>query len=207
MPELQDRAAGIAELMAGAEPIVRSGVDAAVNDLAVISGQKPVVTRSKVSIAIALNDAPGSRWINGIVASFEQSSGDVEFDVYHARIVPSLWQSTLSANCRVFQNMTVMDIVKKVIGEYGLSLSDQTSTSYKTLDYCTQYDESDFHFISRILEQSGIFYWFEHTEQDNKIVFGDGRTAYADCPLSSSMDYEPDGSGREGGSVKGFQRV
>jgi type VI secretion system secreted protein VgrG len=153
---------------------------------------------SKVSVAIALNDAPGSRWVNGIVASFEQSSGDVEFDIYHARIVPSLWQLTLSSNCRVFQNMTVMDIVKKVIGEYGLSLSDQTSTSYKTLDYCTQYDESDFHFISRILEQNGIFYWFEHTEQDNKIVFGDGRTAYADCPLSSSVVYEPDGSGREG---------
>ena len=153
---------------------------------------------SKVSIAIALNDAPGSRWVNGIVASFEQSSGDVEFDVYHARIVPSLWQLTLSSNCRVFQNMTVMDIVKKVIGEYGLSLSDQTSASYKTLDYCTQYDESDFHFISRILEQSGIFYWFEHTEHDNKIVFGDGRSAYADCPLSSSVVYEPDGSGEEG---------
>jgi type VI secretion system secreted protein VgrG len=153
---------------------------------------------SKVSIAVALNDASGTRWVNGIVASFEQSSGDVEFDVYHARIVPSLWQLTLSSNCRVFQNMTVMDIVKKVIGEYGLSLSDQTTTPYKPLDYCTQYDESDFHFISRILEQSGIFYWFEHTEHDNKIVFGDGRSAYADCPVSSSVAYEPDGSGREG---------
>src|ERR1035441_9824794 len=153
---------------------------------------------SKVSVAIALNDAPGSRWVNGIVASFEQSSGNVEFDVYHARIVPSLWQLTLSANCRVFQNMTVMDIVKKVIGGYGLSLADQTSASYKPLDYCTQYDESDFHFISRILEQSGIFYWFEHTENDNKIMFGDGRNAYAGCPLSSSVVYEPDGSGREG---------
>jgi type VI secretion system secreted protein VgrG len=153
---------------------------------------------SKVSVAVALNDAPGSRWVSGIVAAFEQSSGDVEFDVYHARIVPSLWQLTLNMNCRVFQNMTVMDIVKKVIGEYGLSLSDQTSASYKTLDYCTQYDESDFHFISRILEQSGVFYWFEHTEQDNKVIFGDGRTAYADCPLSSSVVYEPDGSGEEG---------
>jgi type VI secretion system secreted protein VgrG len=159
---------------------------------------------SKVSIAIALNDASGSRWVNGIVASFEQSSGDVEFDVYHARILPSLWQLTLSSNCRVFQNMTVMDIAKKVIGEYSLSLSDQTSASYKTLDYCTQYDESDFHFISRILEQSGIFYWFVHTEDDNKIVFGDGRSAYGDCPLSSSVVYEPDGSGREGAYGSGI---
>jgi type VI secretion system secreted protein VgrG len=94
--------------------------------------------------------------------------------------------------------------VKKVIGEYSLSLSDQTSASYKTLDYCTQYDESDFHFISRILEQSGIFYWFVHTEDDNKIVFGDGRSAYGDCPLSSSVVYEPDGSGREGAYGSGI---
>ena len=153
---------------------------------------------SKVSVAIALSDSPGSRWINGIIASFEQSSDDTEFDIYQAEIVPSFWQLKLSANCRVFQNMTVMDIVKKVIGEYGLSLSDQTVASYKTMDYCTQYGESDFHFLSRILEQNGIFYWFEHTEQDNKIFFGDSRNAYTDCPLSSSVVFEPQGSGREG---------
>jgi type VI secretion system secreted protein VgrG len=94
-----------------------------------------------------------------------------------------MWQLTLSSNCRVFQNKTVLDIAKAVIGEYGLSLSDQTSGTYKQLEYCTQYSESDFHFVSRILEESGIFYWFEHTDQDNKIVLGDGRNAYQDCPL------------------------
>jgi type VI secretion system secreted protein VgrG len=189
----------LVETLDGAEGISRlfefhaqllAPIDTAIDPKALIG--------SKVSVAVALNDVSGSRWFNGIVASFEQTSGDVEFDIYHARIVPSLWQLALSANCRVFQNMTVMDIVKKVIGEYGLSLSDQTTASYKPLDYCTQYDETDFHFISRILEQSGIFYWFEHTEDDNKVVFGDGRSAYADCPLSSSVDYDPGGGGEEG---------
>ena len=80
-----------------------------------------------MTVAIGLNDVQGSRWINGIVASFEQCEGDTEFDVYRARIVPSMWQLTLSSNCRVFQNKTVLDIVKAVIGEYGLSLSDQTN--------------------------------------------------------------------------------
>ena len=85
-------------------------------------------------------------------------------------LCPSMWQLTLSANCRVFQNKTVLEIVKEVFGEYGLSLSDQTSKSYKKLEYCTQYSESDFHFVSRLMEESGIFYWFEHTDQDNKIA-------------------------------------
>ncbi len=156
------------------------------------------VVGSKVSVAISLNDAQGSRWINGIVASFEQCAGDPEFNVYKARIVPSMWQLTLSANCRVFQKMTVKDIVKKVIGEYGLSISDQTTASYKPLEYCTQYSESDFHFVARILEESGIFFWFEHSDQDNKIVFGDSRTAYQDCPLSASVPYGLNKKGAEG---------
>ena len=153
---------------------------------------------SKVTVAISLNDAQGSKWINGIVASFEQCAGDKEFDVYRARIVPSMWQLTLSSNCRVFQNKTVLDIAKAVIGEYGLSLSDQTHTTYKQLEYCTQYSESDFQFVSRILEESGIFYWFEHTDQDNKIVLGDGRNAYRDCPLSASIPYALSEQGAEG---------
>ena len=156
------------------------------------------IVGSKVAVAIALNDAQGSRWINGIVASFEQCAGDDEFDVYRARIMPSMWQLTLSANCRVFQNKTVLEIAKAVIGEYGLSVSDQTNKSYKPLEYCTQYSESDFHFVSRILEESGIFYWFEHTDQDNKIVLGDGRNAYQDCPLSASVPYALNEKGREG---------
>src|ERR1035438_1971738 len=153
---------------------------------------------SKVSVAIALNDVQGSRWISGIVASFEQCAGDPEFDVYRARIVPSMWQLTLSANCRVFQSKTVLDIAKTVIGEYGLSISDQTSGSYKPLDYCTQYSESDFHFVARILEESGIFYWFEHSDQDNKIVLGDSRNAYQDCPLSATVPYALSDRGTEG---------
>jgi len=156
------------------------------------------IVGSKVAVAIALSDVKGNRWINGIVASFEQCAGDEDFDVYRARIVPSMWQMTLSSNCRVFQDKTVLEIVKTVIGDYGLSLSEQTNGDYKKLDYCTQYSESDFHFVSRLLEESGIFYWFEHTDQDNKIVLGDSRSAYQDCPLSASVPYALNVKGREG---------
>ncbi|MGB9407889.1 MAG: type VI secretion system tip protein TssI/VgrG [Terracidiphilus sp.] len=189
------------ESLDGAEGISRlfeyhvellAGADAKIDPKSIIG--------SKVTVAISLNDAQGSRWINGIVASFEQCAGDSEFNVYRARIVPSMWQLTLSSNCRVFQKKTVLEIAKAVIGEYGLSVSDQTSNSdqYKKLEYCTQYSESDFHFVSRILEESGIFYWFEHSDQDNKIVLGDSRNAYQDCPLSASVPYALHQIGAEG---------
>ena len=85
-----------------------------------------------------------------------------------------------------------MDIVKAVISPYGLSLSDETTGSYKPLEYCTQYDETDFNFISRLTEQFGIYYWFEHTDGDNKVVFGDDRSAYTPCPNVSELKYAPE---------------
>jgi type VI secretion system secreted protein VgrG len=146
---------------------------------------------TKVTVEVALLEVQGTRYINGLVASFEQTSGGDEFDLYRARIVPSLWQLRLSHNCRVFQNMTVMDIIKKVISTYGLSMADQTEGKLEQLDYCTQYSESDFAFISRIAEQHGIFYYFEHTDGDNKIIFANSRSPYADCPLVHKVKYYP----------------
>ncbi len=153
---------------------------------------------ARVSVAIALSDVKGFRYINGIVASFEQDAGDDEFNVYHARIVPGLWQATLNSASRVFQDKSVLEVVKAVIGEYGLSITDKTNSAYKPLDYCTQYVETDFHFISRLLEECGIFYWFEHTEEDHKIVLADSISAYADCPLLSTIPYALNRAGAEG---------
>lgn len=144
---------------------------------------------NKVTVTLNLIDGSSKRYFNGLIAAFEQTAGDSNFDVYHAHVVPSLWQLTLSTNCRVFQDKTVMDIIKAVIQPYGLSVGDVTKFAYKPLDYCTQYNETDFHFISRLAEQFGIFYWFEHTDSDNKAVFGDSRDAYSDCPNESSVQY------------------
>jgi len=152
---------------------------------------------TKVTVEIALLEVQGTRYINGIVASFELTSGDKEFDFYRMQIVPSLWQLRLSSNCRVFQHQSVMDIVKKVISPYGLSLADKTEGTLQQLDYCTQYSESDFAFISRITEQHGIFYWFEHTDGDNKVIFGNSRSPYTDCPLTHKAKYFPITSDRE----------
>lgn len=145
----------------------------------------------KATLGITLLDVQGTRYFNGLIASFEQTLGDTNFDVYRARMVPSLWQLTLATNCRVFQGKTVMEIIKEVISPYALSVGDVTKFGYKPLDYCTQYDETDFAFISRLAEQFGIFYWFEHTENDHKVIFGDDISAYGACPFVSELQYSP----------------
>jgi len=153
---------------------------------------------TKATVSLNLAEMQGTRYFNGLIASFEQCGGDDHYDSYRARLVPSLWQLSLSSNCRVFQNMTVVDIVKSVIGEYGLIIMDRTSATYKTLEYCTQYSESDFHFITRLMEENGIFYWFEHSDQDNKVQLGDSRSAYDDCLLSAAIPFASNSKGAEG---------
>ena len=155
------------------------------------------IVGTKATVAIALLDVQGTRYVNGLVASFEQTSGGSDFDSYRAHLVPSLWQLTLSTNCRVFQNKMPMEIVKDVITPYGLSMSDETKGTYKPLDYCTQYGETDLNFISRILEQFGIFYWFEHEDGDHKVVFGDDLSAYTPCDSVSTMKYAPESQSNE----------
>jgi type VI secretion system secreted protein VgrG len=147
---------------------------------------------TKATVALALLSSQTSRYFNGVIAAFEQTSGDEDFDVYRAHIVPSLWQLTLSTNCRVFQDMKPMEIIKAVIAPYQLTVSDKTNDTYGTMDYNTQYNETDFNFISRLAEMWGIFYWFEHTNGDNTIVFGNTTDGYDSNSLT--LDYAPQGS-------------
>ncbi len=156
------------------------------------------IVGTNVTVAIALTDTEGTRWINGIVTSFELGAGDGEFNEYYATLMPSMWELTLASNCRVFQDQTVLDVVKSVFSDYGLSVSDKTAGTYSKLEYCTQYSESDFHFVSRLLQQHGINYWFEHSQDDNKIILADDTSGYQDCPVVSEVQFEASKSGAEG---------
>lgn len=125
------------------------------------------------------------RWINGLISSVEQNWTFSEFDVFTVQLVPALWQASLSVDCRCLQNMKPMEVIKKVLDPYSLSLRDKTTGSspdgkpFTASDYTTQYNESDFDFISRVAEQHGIFYWFDHSESGKHILtFGNSRDGY-----------------------------
>ncbi len=126
------------------------------------------------------------RWINGLISSVEQNWTYTDFDVFTVHLVPALWQATLNVDCRCLQNMKPMEVIKKVLEPYSLSLRDKTTGSspdgkpFTASDYTTQYNESDFDFLSRIAEQHGIFYWFDHSESGKHILtFANSRDGYA----------------------------
>jgi type VI secretion system secreted protein VgrG len=156
------------------------------------------IVGQKVCVGIQATDTGTQRYINGIVASFEMAGGDPEFLMYRATIVPNLWLLTQTRNTRVFQNQTVVDVVKAVVGAYGISPSNQTTATYTPMEYCTQYRESDFDFISRLMEQHGIFYYFKHTQDDHTFTIADATSALSPCAIQNAFRYFPDITDRSG---------
>lgn len=152
-----------------------------------------------VAVGIQANDSGTQRYIHGIVSSFELcGGGDNEFNNYRAWIVPALWALTLNKNTRVFQNQTVTDVIKAVLGPYSISPAIETSATYTPMEYCTQYRETDFNFISRLMEQHGILYYFKHSQNDHVFTLQDTSSKLSDCAIQSSLRYSPEPDDRAG---------
>jgi len=93
---------------------------------------------------------------------------------WHAEIVPMLWFLSRTSDCRIFQEKTVPDIIEEVLKLHGVtSFENKLMGVYEPREYVVQYRESALDFLSRLMEQEGIFYWHEHTDSDHKLVFAD----------------------------------
>jgi type VI secretion system secreted protein VgrG len=138
------------------------------------------------------------RYIHGIVGRFVQAGSDARFTTYYAELHPWLWLLTMNVDCRIWQNMTVPDIVTGLFTELGFTdFRNGTTGTYKPLEYCVQYNESAFAFVSRLLEDQGIFYFFEHTDGRHTLVLGDDASAFADCAGAATVDYGTYGDWRQ----------
>ncbi|ADV81921.1 type VI secretion system Vgr family protein [Terriglobus saanensis] len=143
----------------------------------------------RVTLQIRLNEAGIYRPFNGIVSSLEMTGTDTFFNYYRVRMVPSLWLLSLNLQTRVFQNKTVLEIVQAVLEPYSILLSIETHASYETLEYCTQYRETDLNFVLRLLQQHGIFFYFTHTTSAHRLVLSDDSSHLSACPVFSEFPY------------------
>jgi type VI secretion system secreted protein VgrG len=127
-------------------------------------------------LTIHSSEGSSKRHVHGVVVRFEQVSRGMKFSMYEADLVPSLWLMSYRSRSRIFQEMTVPDILKKVLVDGGLASDRMTFSlrgSYPAREYCVQYRESDFSFVSRLMEEEGIYYFFEHTSSGHKMVMMD----------------------------------
>ncbi|EDY19667.1 type VI secretion system Vgr family protein [Chthoniobacter flavus Ellin428] len=142
-----------------------------------------------VTITIATHgDVP--RYYNGIVSRFTQMGMESRFEAYRMEVVPKLWVLSRTYQCRIFQNLSVPDILRKVLKDVEVEWS--TTGSYDPRDYCVQYRETDLNFVSRLMEEEGMHYFFKFSDGQHKMVIADNAGAH-EVLLGhySTIDYRP----------------
>ena len=153
----------------------------------------------KAAVRLDLGD-DGKRWFHGIVSRFVQTHTDGRHSGYRATLVPWLWLLTRASDCRIFQNKTVPQIIEKVFEGHGFGGDDyelRLNGTYPEWEYCVQYRETDFNFVSRLMEQEGIYYFFEHEEGQHKLILADSPAAHTAFGSYDTIRYHPPGHDAE----------
>lgn len=141
------------------------------------------------AVAVTFTLSTGDKvYRHGIVGRFVQSGKSPRFTRYSATLYPWLWLMTMNSDCKIFQNMTVPDIIKQVFSDLSFSdIKDSLTGTYTAREYCVQYMETSFAFVSRLMEEEGIFYFFTHTSSAHTLVLADDASAFAPCTGVSSV--------------------
>jgi type VI secretion system secreted protein VgrG len=141
--------------------------------------------------AVTLETASGTtRYFHGKVARFIQGPTDEWGTTYWADLVPWTWFLTLSSDCKIFQNMSVPDIITQVCSDLGFTdLKKSLKQSYDEREYCVQYRETAYQFICRLMAEEGIFFFFEFAESSHTMVLADDASAHAAISGLDSAEY------------------
>jgi type VI secretion system secreted protein VgrG len=141
-----------------------------------------------VSIQLDQKDGRG-RMLNGIVSEFSQGSRGIDFSHYWITVVPKVWILTQNSQSRIFQQKTIPSILKEVFSDFQNMMVWELEYDYKPRNYCVQYRESDFDFASRLMEEEGIYYFFEHTDDKHKMIVSDKPRFARDCPGKADVTF------------------
>ena len=171
-------------------------------DLRLLSENRSVkledLVGKKATITMSLPDG-AKRHFNGIVSSFSQGGSTMMeggenpkiFAQYRVELVPWLWLLTRASDCRIFQEMSVPDILEKIFKEFGFSdYKNRLQGSFAPREYCVQYRETAFNFVSRLMEEEGIFYFFEHDQDKHTLILANSPNEFKPCPLQAKVSYK-----------------
>ena len=142
------------------------------------------------SVKIALQK--GERYFHGVISRFAAGGRDLRFRRYQMELVPWLWMLTRTSDCLIFQQKSVPEVIKAVFAEYGFKDFKESYTgSYTKYDYLVQYRETDFNFVSRLLEDEGIYYYFTHEKDKHTLVLADAPGGHVKCSGQAQAIYLP----------------
>jgi type VI secretion system secreted protein VgrG len=131
----------------------------------------------------------------GILTHAQWTGKDLDNYTYRLVLRPWLWLLSHRANCQIFLDKSVKDIIQKVFEDAGFSSGNdfkfKTSGNYDKIPYCVQYRETDFAFVSRLMEQYGIYYYFEHSDGKHALVLADAQSSHSPIPDLSQVKFDP----------------
>ena len=161
-----------------------------------IEGSQIIGKRVTVKYHSEKDGESSDRYFNGYVNRFQylgQRDEPVKLAAYELSIVPWLWFLKNNSDCEIFQEKKSPDIIKKIFQDLGYTdFKMSLSETYAEREYCVQYNESDFDFVSRLMEEEGMFYYFKHSEDKHELVIGDSASAYYGLE-DSEVEYTPIG--------------
>ncbi|HDS4947791.1 type VI secretion system tip protein VgrG [Klebsiella aerogenes] len=151
-----------------------------------------------VTVTIPTQNALSSRYFNGkitrVAVSAVELSG-IRYAAYQLSVEPDLWPMKRDRNLRIFQGQTVPQIINTLLSEYQVNVEDKLNGSYRVWDYCVQYQESSFAFISRLMELEGIAYHFRHEAGKHTMVLTDSATQHQPVSGYETIPYHQTASG------------
>lgn len=146
-----------------------------------------------MTIRLEMPNKRGTRYFNGFVTRFGYlGTRGLRYGAYRATLSPRLWFLTRTSDCRIFQKKKVPDIIKEIFREQGFTdFKDSLGGSYREWEYCVQYRETDFNFISRLMEQEGMYYYCTHENGKHIVVLADGYGSHGKFPQYEQLPYFP----------------
>jgi type VI secretion system secreted protein VgrG len=158
----------------------------------------------KVTVVLGFPDED-VRYLSGICARIGQAGRDQTFTAYHLEIVPQLWFLTRIAQSRIFQQLTVPEILAQVLK--GLDVDLHLTGPYEPRDFCVQYRETDFNFASRLMEEEGIFYFFRHSARGHTLVVADSPASFPELPEPLIFDEAFSGGNRDEERIGSWEKL
>jgi type VI secretion system secreted protein VgrG len=150
---------------------------------------------TEASISLKLTNGE-HRWFHGCITQFHrQGKVSDRLRAYRATLRPRLWLLSQRVDCRIFQEMPVTDILAEICSGGGIEYELNVARTYPPLDTVVQYRESDFTFLSRLIEEAGIYYYFEHQRNSHKLIFCDSPAAHQPFPGYEELPCSPDEAG------------
>ncbi|MEO7254967.1 MAG: type VI secretion system tip protein TssI/VgrG [Casimicrobium sp.] len=151
--------------------------------------QAKAVLGKDFTLKVETEKGAGVRPFNGICTRFASAGREGEHLVYTAKLRPWLWIASRRSDCRIFQKKSVPTIVSDVLAKYGFPLTKKLTRSYREWEYCVQYQETDMNFVMRLMEEEGIYFYFQHAEGSHTMVMIDDMSQHPPLAGKPSIKY------------------